>query len=57
VRELAKQGDNYKFRIYLHNNLYRPIVQLKNKEEKGVMNSTKHQEEEQYKFTVTRKGD
>jgi hypothetical protein len=22
MRELAKQGDNYKFRLYLHNNLF-----------------------------------
>lgn len=36
---------------------FRPIVQLSNKGEKGVTNSTKHQAEEQHKFTVTRKGD
>ena len=57
VRELAEKAAHYKFRIYLHNSLFRPTVKLYNKEGKCVTNSAKHQPEEEYKFTVTRNGE
>jgi hypothetical protein len=38
VRELAEKDVHYEFRVYLHNNLSRPIVQPQNKEGKGVTN-------------------
>jgi hypothetical protein len=56
VRELAKQGHNYKFRIYLHNDLFQTHCATLEQRRKDVMNSTKHHAEEQYQFTVTRKG-
>lgn len=38
VRELAEKDVHYEFRVYLHNNLSRPIVKPQNKEGKGVTN-------------------